>query len=76
MDAIVNLEPNWHPVFVHFVVGLLLTATVVLAVVAFVPQGWQRRASLQAAGSHRLCCPRCSICGLSGVQFSLTIHGQ
>lgn len=54
LDAILNLEPNWHPVFVHFVVGLLMTATAALAVVAFVPQSWPRRASLQAAGDWML----------------------
>ncbi len=54
LDIIAGPEPNWHPVFVHFVVGLLLTATVALAVVAFAPQGWARRVSLQAAGDWML----------------------
>lgn len=54
LDIILSPEPNWHPVVVHFVVGLLLTATAVLAVVALTPQGWSRRPSLQAAGDWML----------------------
>jgi uncharacterized membrane protein/ketosteroid isomerase-like protein len=54
IDAVLNLEPNWHPVFVHFVVGLLITAVIMLAVAGLAPQGWPRRPSLQTAGDWML----------------------
>ncbi|RME61878.1 MAG: DUF2231 domain-containing protein [Alphaproteobacteria bacterium] len=48
------IEPNLHPIFVHFVIGLLFTAAVALAVVAFTPARGVWRASLQHAGDWML----------------------
>lgn len=48
------IEPNLHPIFVHFVVGLLFTGAIAHAVTAFAPQeaGWRGR--LQAAADWML----------------------
>lgn len=42
-----ELLPNWHPVFVHFTIGLLLTSAALFAVTLCLPMGSKRRADLQ-----------------------------
>lgn len=48
------IEPNIHPVFVHFAIALLITAVLTLAVAAFAPAQARWRGSLQAAGDWML----------------------
>lgn len=52
MDTLI--EPNLHPILVHFVVGLLFTGAIVQAVTAFSPSGARWRSALQAAGDWML----------------------
>lgn len=52
MDGLI--EPNLHPIFVHFVVGLLFTSAIVLAVGAFAPSGTRWRSPLVTAGDWML----------------------
>ena len=42
-----ELLPNWHPVFVHFTVGLLLTSAALFVVTLCLPVAAKRRADLQ-----------------------------
>lgn len=69
LDAVLNMEPNWHPVIVHFAIGLLATAAVVLIVVTLAPGGWARRASLQAAGDWMLTIGVLAALGAAGAGF-------
>ncbi|TGY88441.1 DUF2231 domain-containing protein [Marinicauda algicola] len=48
------IEPNLHPVFVHFVVGLLFSGALVLAVAAFVPGAARWRSAMLAGGDWML----------------------
>ncbi|GGE39115.1 hypothetical protein GCM10011367_11930 [Marinicauda pacifica] len=48
------IEPNLHPIFVHFVVGLLFTSALALAISAFAPADTRWRSTLQAAGDWML----------------------
>lgn len=52
MDTLI--QPNLHPIFVHFVVGLLFTSAAALAVSAFRPAEARWRTMLQAAGDWML----------------------
>lgn len=52
MDTLI--QPNLHPVFVHFVVGLLFTGAILQAVTAFLPSGARWRSPLQSAGDWML----------------------
>lgn len=54
MDAILNMEPNWHPVIVHFAFGLLATAALVTLAAAITPGDSKFRFSLQSAGDWML----------------------
>lgn len=49
-----EIEPNWHPMIVHFVVGLLITAAVTTLVVALVSPETRWRESLRAASDWML----------------------
>ena len=42
----VRIIPNWHPVFVHFTLGLLLIATALYLVILFLPENSRRRSDL------------------------------
>jgi uncharacterized membrane protein len=46
----IEIIPNWHPIFVHFTVGLLATATALFLLAAALPadSGLQRQAYLVA----------------------------
>jgi uncharacterized membrane protein len=48
------IEPNWHPLVVHFVIAFLLTSPVLLLIAAFSPPGARYKTSLQAAGDWML----------------------
>lgn len=52
MDSLI--EPNWHPIVVHFVIAFLLTSPVLLAIAAFAPAEARWRPSIQAAGDWML----------------------
>ena len=52
MDSLI--EPNLHPIFVHFVVGLLFTSALALAASSFTPADARWRSTLQAAGDWML----------------------
>ncbi|TGY88203.1 DUF2231 domain-containing protein [Marinicauda algicola] len=52
MDSLI--EPNLHPIFVHFVVGLLFTSALGLAASSFLPTDARWRSTLQAAGDWML----------------------
>lgn len=49
-----TIEPNWHPVLVHFVVAFLLTAPVLYAAMLVMPKGAASKTSLQSAGDWML----------------------
>lgn len=38
-----RIIPNWHPVFVHFTIGLLICATLLYLVTLFLPENSRRR---------------------------------
>jgi uncharacterized membrane protein/ketosteroid isomerase-like protein len=48
------MEPNWHPVIVHFVVAFFLTLPLLFLFAALQKQGSPRRLALQAAGDWML----------------------
>jgi len=48
------IEPNWHPIVVHFVVAFVLTSPVLLLLVSLAPEGMRWRKPLQAAGDWML----------------------
>lgn len=48
------IEPNVHPILVHFVVGLLISATGVLVLAAVIPPGSGMKPSLITAGDWML----------------------
>lgn len=48
------IEPNWHPIAVHFVIAFLLTSPVLLLIASFAPDGARWRTSVQAAGDWML----------------------
>ena len=52
MDSLV--EPNLHPIFVHFVVGLLFTSALGLATSSFLRTDAHWSSTLQAAGDWML----------------------
>lgn len=63
------IEPNVHPIFVHFAVGLLFTAAILLAVTAFAPAqaGW--RDSLGRAGDWMLLLGLAALAGAAAAGF-------
>lgn len=46
--VMLEIIPNWHPVFVHFSVALLSIATLLFVIGSYAPAGW-RKTSLKAA---------------------------
>ncbi len=48
------IEPNWHPIAVHFVIAFLLTSPVLLLLASLGPERMRWRRSLQAAGDWML----------------------
>ncbi|MFP3943341.1 MAG: DUF2231 domain-containing protein [Alphaproteobacteria bacterium] len=63
------IEPNVHPVFVHFAVGLLFTASIILLAAALAPAqaGW--RGSLRTAGDWMLFLGLAALAGAAAAGF-------
>ncbi|MEZ5444643.1 MAG: DUF2231 domain-containing protein [Gammaproteobacteria bacterium] len=50
----IDIIPNWHPVFVHFTVALLTVAGLLFLVVVLIPAGSALRAQLLSAANWNL----------------------
>jgi uncharacterized membrane protein len=38
----IEIIPNWHPLFVHFTIGLLMTSAVLFAAATYVGETWRK----------------------------------